>query len=405
MSQALVDLRAEQLHLPKTSRWCKLAPVFGGLGIAGLLTALLLAGQTTLQHFLFSYLTAYLYWLSLALGGLFFVLLHFLIRANWSVSVRRMAENVTATLPLLALLALPLLLGARHIFPWAQGVVSDPVVQGKAAYLNLPFFYLRGGLYFAIWLGLAHFFYRWSLKQDRSEDAELKEHLTGQMTRFAPLGMVLYGLSQTFASFDWVMSLDPRWFSTMVGVTFFSGSVVAIMAFLAFMAAALHLSGQLRDVITLEHHHDLGKLLIGFVLFWAYIAFSQYLVYWYANIPEETSWYRHRLVGSWQVLSIVLAVGHFGVPLFFLMSRHIKRRPMALLVGAAWMLALHYIDIYWQVMPTIHRHGVHFTLLDLATFVGIGGLFLAVFFWLLRRFPLVPVGDPRLAESVAHENF
>jgi hypothetical protein len=405
-----------ELRLPEGHFWNKLWIVALLVGLGGLGAAYMLMQGTTTKHFYFSYLTAYLYWLSLALGGLFFVIVQYAARAGWSIVVRRLAENAMIVLPVMAVLSIPIFLGMDELFHWAHyehewhlaeagqapaGFVHDKILEGKAGYLNKKFFYIRAVIYFVIWCGLAFYFHSKSVAQDRSGD----QTLTRSLYKIAPIGIALYALSQTFASFDWIMGIDSHWFSTMYGVYFFAGSVVAIMAFLSLVSVGLRTDGLLHDVITPEHYHDLGKLLFAFVVFWAYISFSQYMLYWYANIPEETMWFSHRWVGDWQGVSVVLGAGHFVVPFYFLMSRHIKRRPITLAVGAIWMLVMHYIDLYWQIMPEVHKDNPHFSLLDLATFVGIGGVFLAVFFLQLKRHPIVPAKDPRLSESIAHENY
>lgn len=399
-----VSLREADLHLPAHNGWRRLPVIALALGLIGVGLAFWLKQSTAPKVFYASYLTAYMFWLSIALGGFFFVIVQFAARAGWSIVVRRLAENAMVTLPLMAVLAIPFLVwGSHDIYHWTHhhAVEADPILKGKSAYLNLPFFYIRALVYFAIWGGIGFYVHRKSTQQDKTGDPAITRHLQ----RLAPPLILLYALSQTFASFDWVMSLDPHWFSTMFGVYYFAGSVVAIFGFMAVISVGLRASGVLKDVITPEHFHDLGKYLFAFVVFWAYIAFSQYMLIWYANMPEETLWYQHRWHGSWKTVSVILCVGHFALPFYFLMSRHIKRRAATLLLAAIWMLAMHYVDLYWQIMPTVHRDGAEFSLLDLANLVGIGGLFLGVFGLQLRRHALVPARDPRLPESVAHENY
>lgn len=398
-------LREQDLRLAPNNKWRQLPLIAFSLAIVGILLALWLKYQNGLsKEFFASYLTAYMYWLSIGLGGLFFILIQYVTRAGWSITVRRIAENVAITLPLMALLSLPLLIWGTHdLYHWTHhhAVESDPILLGKSGYLNLPFFYIRAIIYFTVWCGTALYFFSQSIKQDRTHDPEI----TRKLTKASPLLILLWALTLTFASFDWIMSLDPHWFSTMFGVYYFAGSAVAIFAFIAFIAIGLRFSGALEEVVTAEHFQDIGKFLFGFCVFWAYIAFSQYMLYWYANIPEETAWFLHRWEGSWKSVSIVLGVGHFAIPFYFLMSRHIKRRLMTLFIGAIWMLAIHYVDLYWQIMPTVHKDNAHFSLMDLATFLAIGGLFMGIFGLALVRNPLVPAKDPRLAESLAHENY
>lgn len=403
MSHGHVTLKESDLRLPAHSGWNRLPLIGLVLGVLGFVGAFWLKQGAPTKVFYASYLTAYMFWLSIALGGMFFVVVQYAARAGWSIVVRRIAENAMITLPVMGLLALPFLIWGNHdLYHWTHhhAVETDPILKGKEAYLNLPFWWIRAGLYFLLWTGLAVYFHKASTQQDSSGDPAL----TRKLQRIAPPAILIYGLSQTFAAFDWIMSLDPHWFSTMFGVYYFAGSCLAIFAFITLISFGLRAGGVLKDVITVEHYHDLGKYLFGFVVFWAYISFSQYMLYWYANIPEETMWFAHRWTGSWKAVSVVLGVGHFALPFYFLMARAIKRAPAMLLIAAIWLLSFHYIDLYWQIMPSVNPEGAEFSLLDLATFVGIGGIFLGVFGWQLRTRPLVPAKDPRLAESVSLEN-
>jgi len=380
-------------------RWLSLI-----VGVVALVLLVVFSRFHAKPHVYFSYLTSYMFWLSIALGGLFFVIIQHATRAGWSIVVRRIAENAMITLPLFAILFLPIVLfGMHHLYHWSHeaAVAHDKVLQAKSGYLNPSFFYLRSAGYFIVWSLLGYRFYRKSLRQD--VDGETG-HSAGLRKLSAP-AIVIFGLTVTFASFDWLMSLDPHWYSTMFGVYFFSGCFVAIIAFLSIVGILLRQSGKLVNIITAEHYHDLGKLLFAFAVFWTYIAFSQYFLYWYANIPEETMWFRHRLHGNWRLLTFILALGHFVVPFFFLMTRKTKRNVNTLLVAAVWMLAVHFIDLYWIVMPTFLKSGFEFSMLDLFSFVGIGGLFVGIFSSRMIAKPLVPVGDPRLQESLSFENF
>ena len=290
----------------------------------------------------------------------------------------------------------------HDLFHWthSDAVAHDRLLQVKEPWLNEGGFRLRAVVYFAVWTGLALFFRNSSRRQDASGD----EALSRRMARFSPPAIALFALTLTFAGFDWLMSLDPHWYSTMFGVYFFAGTIVCAFAALTVLTLALDFAGYFRGVITGEPLHDLGKLLFAFTVFWAYIAFSQFFLIWYANIPEETGWFLHRLEGSWRPATMALAIGHFAIPFFFLMPRTIKRNRVLLLLGALWMLAMHLWDIYWLVMPNLHHEGVSFALLDVTSILGVGGLFVAVVSWLLGRGALLPTRDPRLVESLAFEN-
>lgn len=377
------------------------------VGAAGMAAAVLLArfGGHGAERFFHAYLAAYAYFLSLALGALFFVMLQHLTRSGWSVVVRRLAEGVAAAMPLLALLAIPIILGRTHLYQWinADASAGDHLLQWKKPYLNNGFFLARMAVYLAVWVFLARYMYRNSVRQDAGGDIRL----TLRMERLSAPGMVLFALTITFAAFDLLMSLDPRWYSTIFGVYYFSGGVVGFLALLTVMTYAAQCSGRLTHAVTPEHYHDLGKLLFAFVVFWAYIAFSQYMLTWYANIPEETAWYLRRQEGDWAAVSILLLLGHFAAPFLALISRIPKRRPGVLVVGAVWMLLMHWVDIYWLVMPGTRfaaNGRVPLGLIDLAAFLGVGGLFMAATVQRLRTCSLVPERDPRLLESLTFEN-
>jgi hypothetical protein len=264
----------------------------------------------------------------------------------------------------------------------------------------VPFFFVRAALYFAIWVAIATWFRRTSLRQDENGDPAL----TLRMARVAAPCMLLFSLSITFAAVDWMMALDPHWFSTIFGVYYFAGTFLASMSLLALVLLWMRGKGVLADAVNTEHYHDVGKLMFAFVVFWTYIAFSQYMLIWYANLPEETMWYQHHLAGSWSAIGDLLIVGHFCVPFAFLLSRHIKRARGTLAVAAAFLLFIHWVDMHWIVMPTHHHHGMHLSWLDLATLVGVLATFLGVFVGSMQRAPLLPLRDPRLRESLDFMN-
>jgi hypothetical protein len=354
------------------------------------------------DRMLHSYLVAFAFFLSVSLGALFFVVLQHLVRAGWSVVVRRVAEALAMNLPLLALFAVPVLLGARSLYEWADpgAVAGDALLRGKQPYLNLPFFLVRWVVYFAVWTFLARYYWTRSTTQDRTGEVRL----TSQMERTSGVGMVLFALTANYAAVDLLMSLDPHWSSTVFGVYFFSGGVVGFFALLSMLTALLQRSGRLGGAVTDEHYHDLGKLVFAFTVFWAYIAFSQYMLTWYANIPEETAWYLRRQTGPWTGVSLLLLFGHFVLPFVYLLPRSVKRRPKLFGPMAAWVLLMHYVDVYWIVMPQVSPGKVPFHLLDLTCPLAIGGFLLAATARRLRQRSLIPLRDPRLAESLAFEN-
>ena len=394
-------LPLEQATIPPGHSWNRL-PVIGAVCavLGAIACALLGAGHP--KQFFFSWLVSFLFFLSLALGALFFVLIQYAAQGGWGIVLRRIGETTFATLPLMAALFLPLLLGMRDLYSWAVpgAAEHDALLRWKEPFLNVPFFLIRAALYFSAWSFIALLYYRASRGQDTTGDPAV----SARLRRLAGPAIIVLAVTQTFASIDWIMSLTPHWYSTIFGVYFFAGSFVGFIALLSVAAAAMRRAGLLDTIITAEHLHDVGKLLFGFTAFWAYIAFSQFFLMWYANLPEETIWYKARLEGSWKALSILLMAGHFGVPFFYLMGRAVKRRGSTLAVGGVWLLTMHFLDLYWQVMPTLHPEGVRPSALDLAAFVAVGGCFVAAAGWLLRRQALVPLRDPRLAESLAFEN-
>jgi hypothetical protein len=325
-------------------------------------------------------------------------MIHHITDAGWSVVLRRLLENYSQSLVILLILFVPIVLNAGPVYRWTTSV--ETAVVAKQAWLNLPFFTIRGFLYLSIWAGIALWMARVSHHQDSTGDVHDSKRMQGAS---AP-GLIILALTTTYASFDWLMSLDPTWSSTIFGVYFWAGGIVGSLALLTLSIVLLHAAGWLRNTITTEHLHDLGKLLFGFIVFWAYIAFSQYLLIWYANLPEETSYFIQRRTGSWNAFSWSLAIGHFAVPFVLLMPRTFKRNSRILGFAAAWILIFHYVDIYWLVMPVLDPKGVQFHWLDLTLPLGMlcGTLTFAT--WIALGKPLIPVGDPRLSESLNFHN-
>ncbi|MBI2151014.1 MAG: hypothetical protein HYU27_10495 [Acidobacteria bacterium] len=298
----------------------------------------------------------------------------------------------------MALLFVPLLLGLRELYLWAQPeeVSRDALLQYKSAYLNAPFFLLRTLLYFATWVGVAYYLNKWSAEQDRTADPSLLRRL--QLLSGA--GLVLYVLTATFSSIDWVMSLEPHWHSTIYGMLFMAGHVLEGMAFVIVVAHFLAGEKPLSDVISRAHFHDLGNLLMGFLLFWAYIAFSQFLIVWSENLKEEIPWYFSRTRGGWQGIGLSLIMLQFALPFILLLSRATKRRSQALALVALVVLAMRLVDLFWVVAPAFHPTGLSVHWLDLVSPVGIGGIWIWTFLWLLKKRALLPLHDPRFSSAV-----
>jgi len=367
-----------------------------GLSLAGWVATAALATRSS-AGFHHAFLVSFAFFASLGLGALFFVLIAHLTRAGWSVVVRRQAEAVALTLPVLAPLALVVFLGRFELYAWADPAraAADELLRHKRAYLNAPFFLARLAFYFAAWSFLAIYFAR----RSRAQDATGRAEATLEMERMAAPGAIVYAMTVTFAAFDLLMSLDPHWSSTIYGVYYFAGAVLGACALIVVLSAWLQARGFVARAVGPEQYHDLGKLLFAFVVFWAYIAFSQYMLIWIAAIPEEATWYHARSHGPWLTVSLLLLVGHFFAPFLFLLSRHVKRRRPALVAAALWILLMHALDLAWLALPPARPHAP-FALLDLTCFVAVGGLCLAVVFWRLTATGLVPLGDPRLPEAL-----
>jgi hypothetical protein len=373
-------------------------PIFLGAGILGAVLCVVSFMQNR-RDFFASYLTAFAFFLAIALGSFFFVFVQHLARSAWSVTVRRVSETAAANLPWMALLFIPIVIGAHDLLPWLDPHMraTDHLVQIKAPYLNPTFLWIRAAAYFIIWSALSLFFLNTSRKQDESNDPAL----TTRMGKVAAIAAILFTLTQTFWAFDWIMSLDPHWFSTMFGVYYFAGSVVAQYCFLILVSAALRNKTGRKDIYRTDHFHDAGKLLFGHNVFWTYIGFSQFFLIWYANIPEETLFFLHRAAGSWKVISLMLPWCHFAIPFLYLMSWHVKRNIIAISVGCVWLLTMCYIDIYWL---NFHHEGAHFGLSDVGSILAVGGFFLFLFIRRLNGANLIPAGDPRLADCLTYDN-
>ena len=371
------------------------------VGMIGWVVSLI--GWSTDPHqFYFSYLVGWVFCLTLALGALFFVIIQHLTNATWSIVVRRLAEALLWTFPLLAVLGIPILFGLHDLYHWTHedAVLHDPVLAGKVPYLNVPFFLVRLAVYFIVWTLIGYKLYRLSLEQDQTGEADIPS----RQRRVSAWGLAAAAVTTAFAGYDLLMSLDPHWFSTIFGVYVFAGAFMSIHALLALSAMLLQGQGSIRRIVTTEHYQDLGKLAFAFVVFWTYIAFSQYMLIWYGNIPEETLWYRHRLEHGWEVHSAILLVCHFIIPFLVLLPRGTKRSRPLLAFTCAWLLVMQWFDLHWLAMPVLHpdEAGVH--LLDVTSWVGLFGIVFAAFLYRLTRHGLVPFRAPRLEASLRFEN-
>ncbi|GAB4514167.1 MAG: hypothetical protein Tsb0020_32570 [Haliangiales bacterium] len=378
-----------------------------GFALLGLTVFLGSANGDHFHRFFSSYLVALTTVLAIPLGGMFFVILQPLTRSRWSPVVRRVVEIInTALFPLFLLtlggIVIPMLMGSSGPYHhWVDAPATDHLVHGKHAWLNVPFFSGRIVIYFLVWIGITTYFRRKSVQQDESGDHAISEHLR---VVSAPC-MIIYALTVCFAAFDLLMSVDPHWFSTIFGVYYFAGCAMSIFAALALVLMFLQRSGKLVHSVTTEHYHDIGKLMFAFVFFWSYIAFSQFMLIWYANIPEETVWYQPRMFTSWADLSYVLLFGHFVVPFFFLLSRWTKRFRAPLALFAGWLLIMQFADMFWLVMPELTPEGASFAFMDVTAVLGVLFVCIAWVAASARKYNLIPVKDPLLGVSLGFENY
>jgi len=353
------------------------------------------------QQFHFSYLVAFAYFVSLSLGAMFYVMIQHLTGSAWSVTVRRLMENIMRTLPLAAILILPVIFGTHQLYEWTHaGAAQDHVLSKKLGYLNDQWFVIRGFITIALWSLFSLKLYSLSRRQDDNGSLVY----TRAAERWSAPGVLVLFLTASLASFDWIMSLDPHWYSTMFGVYFLTGGALSFIAALIAICLALRSAGYLTNAIREEHYHDLGKWLFALTVFWAYIAFSQYMLIWYGNLPEETAWFQRRLAGSWSAWRPFLIVGHFVVPFFVLMPRASKRNLKLLGFFAGWMMFMHYCDLYWQIMPVLHGQGAAMSWMDPVAWLAVGSTYGLVFWAGFKQKPLVPVGDPRLEQCLAFHN-
>jgi hypothetical protein len=366
-------------------------------GIAGVIVTAI-AFFIDRDYFFRAWLVGWVYWVGVALGCLALSLLHHLTHGDWGIVLRRVMEAATRTLPWMLLLFIPLAFGLEELYVWARPgeVEAHELLQAKEPYLNVPFFLIRQLLYFAVWAAAAYLISRMSARQDRGEDPGL----TRRMQLLAGPSLAGYCLAVTFASVDWLMSLQPEWYSTIYGVYLMGSQALTALAFLITFGLWLSRREPLDRVLHPRLFHDYGKLFFAFVMLWAYFSFSQYLIIWSGNLPEETSFYLERFKHGWGVVALALVVFHFALPFVFLLSRDLKRNARRLVWIAGLMLVMRWVDLLWQVEPAFHEQSPAMYWAYLAAPVGIGGLWLFFFLRELRKQPLLPVNDPYLAEAL-----
>lgn len=393
MSQ-LIDANNSALSF---SRYVRLFLIVGLVALA----LSLLGAIITPQQFFQSYLFAYVFWIGLVIGCLAVLMMQYVTGGAWGIILRRVLESATRTLPLLLVLFLPLLFGLHRLYSWthADVVSANALLQHKHSFLNVPFFLIRAAVYFLCWIVFAVLLNRWSREQDEGGELQTAwwlEHISGP-------GLFVLALTLTLAMIDWVMTLEPEWYSTIYPVIYMSGDVLAALAFGVGIVLLLSRSAPFVYVMRAKHWRDLGNLLLTFVMLWAYCAFSQYLLIWSGNLGEEIKWYLPRKSGGWGWIALALILFHFFIPFFMLLSRDVKERRSLLLSVVVIVLLLRFIDIYWFVAPAFSPF--HFTVswLDFVIPIGMGGIWLAFFTMQLAKRPLLPLNDPYAEEALNAE--
>ena len=344
-----------------------------------------------------AYLIAYVFVLGIPLGCLGIVMIHHLVGGTWGFAIQRSLEAAIATFPVMVVLFLPLLFGLPDLFLWARPEAAhDPVLAQKALYLNVPGFIIRAAVYFAVWCVLGFFLGRWSTEQDHQTDAAPVR----RMQTLSGPGLVLYGLTVTFSAIDWLMSIEPHWYSTIFGMIFMVSHGLVALAFVTGAAYLLSRREPLTHIIAPWVFQDLGNLMLAFIMLWAYLSFSQFLLIWVENLQHEIPWYLHRMSGGWAVIAIALIVLQFSLPFLLLLSRGVKRNPARLCVVVGIVALMHLIELFWFVTPTFHPNGFYLHWTTVLAPIGVGGVWLAAFLHRLKDRPLLPFGDPRFVAIV-----
>jgi hypothetical protein len=388
-----------ETHLPPpVERFETRSLLVGGLAALLLAVGILLNPEQSFR----SYLFAYLFWLGIALGSLGLAMVHALVGGGWGHLIRRFLEAAAMTLPALLVLGLPLVFGIHALYPWAheEEVAHSPVLQHRRPYLNVTFVIVRTAVYFFLWILWAWLVQHWSARLDRGPDRPTRVRLQ----KFSAVGMLMYVLTTSFASFDWIMSLEPHWYSSMLGFITLTGQGLSAMAFAIVMLVILRGHGPFSDRVQPGHLNDLGSLLFTLVVLFSYVAFSQYLIIWSGHIQEEITYYVQRNSGGWQTLTQTLILLQFFVPFFVLLSRNNKRRPIVLGGTALLVLLMQLLHLFWQIEPAGHDHHPPFRLYwtDFMAPLALGGLWLKVFFWNLRSRPLLPMRRADQPEVLPH---
>jgi hypothetical protein len=349
-----------------------------------------------------SYLFSWIYWVSIPLGCMAILMMHHLTGGGWGYPIRRLLEAGSRTLLPIGVLFIPLFFGLSHLYPWARPdeVRADSILTYKRPYMNPSFFDARTIIYFAIWLLLVYFLIKWSVEQDRSGNLRL----AGKLEALSAPGLILWGIGVTGSCVDWVMSIESHWFSTIYGFIFMIIAALTAMAFVIFVLRILSEDKPLKDSATSQQYNDLGNLLLAFVILWAYLQFSQFLIIWQGNLKDEIPWYKTRVFGGWALLAVTLLVLHFCVPFGMLLQRPMKRVLRPLSKVAALLILMSAVDVYWMVMPGFEPDRPHFHPTDFLVWVALGGFWISAFCWRLKQLPLLPLHDPRFEGALEHEH-
>ena len=368
------------------------------IGLAALV-ACALGSTIDRREFFLSYLFGFLFWLGIALGCSGFLMVHHLTGGRWGYPIRRFFEGAISTLPFLAALFVPLFFGLPQLYPWATAanIAADKVLQHKHAYMNAPLFIVRTIIFFAIWILLARLLIKWSAQQDATRSVEP----TKKLRALSGPGLVIYPTTVTFAFVDWVMSMEADWYSTVFPLLICIGQMLSALAFIILLLAWGGPRSSLGEILSKETFHHLGNLLLTFTMLWAYLAYAQLIVIWSGDLPHEISWYLHRIAGGWRVIAFALLIFHFFGPFFLLLFRQTKRRTEFLVAIAVIIFLAHIADVWWVVAPSLYRNGFHASWMAPLAWIGIGGIWLAIFFWRLETRPLVPMNDPRFVVPAA----
>jgi len=400
MSERLETVPTPEGEYFESTRFTGLSTLLGVIAVVALV--LCVVGALVNPHqFSYSWLFAFAFFFTLCAGCFFWTIVHYATDAEWSVVVRRQLENIAVLLGVLALFFVPILLLRHHLYAW---MVIPPGheanLDSKRAYLNFGFFLIRAIVFFGFFIVASQMLRRFSVRQDKDGNPQF----TIWLRRVSFASLPLFALCLTFGAYDWMLSLNYRWFSTMFGVYIFAGAAGSSMALLVLVITALRQAGYLKDIVTVEHYHIMGKWMLAFCIFWAYIGFGQYMLIWYANIPEETQFFLTRNTQSWWALSMLLVIGRFFVPFAILLLRSIKKHPHRLCWLAGWTVCMQLLDMYLIVLPALHGTGVHISIWDLLSLIAIGATLAFVYLRILPRTSLFPVRDPRLIESLATVN-